>query len=157
MKPKNSRTRIPSPPAKRREPLPWQKPKPAAEDAGAPARLKAILSSASYRKADEDISFLDGDEARGPRLQLDYLKAEVRLTARGIKHTIVVFGSTRILEPIAAKRRVRALEKRFLTKEERQDTAGTPGNSKTHTGQKPFLRHRKGIRPPGEPVRRGMP
>jgi uncharacterized protein (TIGR00730 family) len=116
MKPKNSRTRIPSPPAKRREPLPWQKPKPAAEDAGAPARLKAILSSASYRKADEDISFLDGDEARGPRLQLDYLKAEVRLTARGIKHTIVVFGSTRILEPIAAKRRVRALEKAFSRK-----------------------------------------
>lgn len=46
---------------------------------------------------------------RGPRLQIDYLKAELLLEAQGIEHTIVVFGSTRIREPQAARSRAEAL------------------------------------------------
>jgi uncharacterized protein (TIGR00730 family) len=92
------------PPLRRHRPLPLSRPKPAQEDASAPARLRAILRSASYRPADEDVAFLNYPETRGVRLQLDYLKAESILQAHGVHHTIVVFGSTRIPEPAAARR-----------------------------------------------------
>jgi uncharacterized protein (TIGR00730 family) len=42
-------------------------------------------------------------------LQIDYLKAELLLQRHGVEHTIVVFGSTRIPEAAAARRRVDAL------------------------------------------------
>jgi len=62
------------------------------------------------------VDFLAQDEVRGVRLELDYLKAELLLEAQDIKHTIVVFGSTRIPEPKAAEREVsllrQALEER---------------------------------------------
>ena len=47
--------------------------------------------------------------SRGVRLQIDYLKAEFSLQQHGVKDTIVVFGSTRICEPAAARRKVEAL------------------------------------------------
>jgi uncharacterized protein (TIGR00730 family) len=104
--------RVPTPahPHKRREPLPWHRPKPGHEDPEAPGRLKAILESASYRQADQDIDFLNRGDTRGLRLQLDYLKPEYALEEHGIGHTIVVFGSTRISEPGAAQRHVDELE-----------------------------------------------
>jgi len=61
-------------------------------------QLKAILSDPSYTVAEEDKNFLYSDEARGVRLQLDYLKAEVKMREHGIDHTIVVFGSARTPE-----------------------------------------------------------
>ncbi|MGH6877746.1 MAG: LOG family protein, partial [Rhizomicrobium sp.] len=105
--------RIPPPPhpSVRRRPLPTQLPKPAAEDADAPAALKAILESPSYRQADHDTDFLARADTRDMRLALDYEKAELLLHERGIAHTIVVFGSTRICEPAAARRRVADLSK----------------------------------------------
>ncbi len=90
----------------RNEPLPWQSPKPSHEDPLCPGKLQAILNSSSYTPAIEDVDFLDGDDARGVRLQLDYLKPDRLLKQHGIKHTIVVFGSTRIVEPPAAKKKV---------------------------------------------------
>ncbi len=99
----------PAHPHKRREPLPWQEPKSAADDPDAPRRVQAIMASASYREADQDVVFLDQPESRGVRLQLDYLKAEISLQHHRIDRTIVVFGSTRIGEPNAAQRRVKAL------------------------------------------------
>jgi uncharacterized protein (TIGR00730 family) len=102
---------IPEPahPHHRREPLPWHRPKPAEEDPEAPGRLRAILESPSYRQADQDVDFLGRDETRGLRLQLDYLKPQLLLEQREIRHTVVVFGSTRIPEPGAARRKVAAL------------------------------------------------
>jgi uncharacterized protein (TIGR00730 family) len=93
----------------RREPLPWQRPKPAEEDPDAPARVRALLQSPTYRQADSDVDFLNLDETRGVRLQIDYLKAELLLAERGVEHTIVVFGSTRLREPRAARQRVDSL------------------------------------------------
>ena len=58
-------------------------------------QLQNILSGTSYAVAEEDKNFLYSDPARGVRLQLDYLKAEVKLREEGINHTIVVFGSAR--------------------------------------------------------------
>ncbi len=79
------------------------------DDAGALQRIEAIINSPGYRQADEDIDFLSRDETRGVRLQIDYSKPELLLHEHGIEHTIVVFGSTRIEEPGAARRKVAAL------------------------------------------------
>ena len=49
-----------------------------------------------------------GDIARAARLQTDYLTAEQALDQLGIRHTIVVFGSTRIREPAQAAAAVAA-------------------------------------------------
>jgi len=92
----------------RRTPLPWQTAKSAADDPQAPARLAAILSSPSYSAGDADTAFLQREELRGERLQLDYLKPELLLQAAGIQHAIVVFGGTRIAEPAVAQRRLQA-------------------------------------------------
>jgi uncharacterized protein (TIGR00730 family) len=94
----------PARPRARREPLPWQIPKPAEDDSEAPARLKAIMESSGYCEADQDPDFLELEEMRGLRLQVDYAKPEMLLTRHGITQTIVVFGSTRIPEPAAAQR-----------------------------------------------------
>ena len=106
---KSLRISPPAHPHQRREPLPWQQPKPAEEDPDAPQRVKAILSSPSYRQADQDIVFLNRDDTRGVRLQVDYLKPELLLEQHGVSHTIVVFGSTRIPEPAAARRNLARL------------------------------------------------
>jgi len=105
---------IPTPahPEKRRTPLPGHQPKPAHEDVEAPSRLQAILDSPSYREADQDVDFLNLDETRGVRLQIDYWKPELLLEQHHVRHTIVVFGSTRIPEPAAARRRVAELRER---------------------------------------------
>jgi uncharacterized protein (TIGR00730 family) len=95
-------------PRQRRNPLPEQAPKCAEDDPDAPRRVQAILASPSYREADRDVDFLQVDAARGVRLQIDYTKAELLLREHGIEHTIVVFGSTRITEPAAARRRLDA-------------------------------------------------
>ncbi len=85
----------PAHPNKRREALPWQEPKPIEEDPEALIRVRAILDSPSYRRADSDIDFLDKDGVRGVRLEIDYLKAELLLEEHQIRQTIVVFGGTR--------------------------------------------------------------
>jgi uncharacterized protein (TIGR00730 family) len=68
-------------------------------------RIRNILQSPAFRRADRDVDFLDEDDVRGTRLQLDYLKTELNLRRRGIEQTIVVFGSTRIPDPVEAKGR----------------------------------------------------
>ncbi|MGR9037671.1 MAG: cytochrome D ubiquinol oxidase subunit II, partial [Gammaproteobacteria bacterium] len=98
------------------EPLPSQEPKAAEEDPEAPQRVKKLLSSASYRQADQDVDFLNQDDLRSFRLQVDFLKAERLLQESKIKHSIVVFGGTRIKEPGEAKRRVQALKTVLATK-----------------------------------------
>jgi uncharacterized protein (TIGR00730 family) len=109
--PSADQPQIPTPPDPllRREPLPGQSPKPAEDDPYAPARVTTLLESASYRRADEDLDFLAHDGMRGVRLQIDYLKPELLLDEHRIRNTIVVFGSTRISEPRAARQRVEAL------------------------------------------------
>jgi len=113
---------IPSPAhlSKRQEPLPAQTPKPGHDDPNAPALLREILNSPTYRQADEDVDFLDRDDTRGLRLQLDYLKPQLLLEEHGIANTIVVFGSTRICEPCAARRRVDELKE--VLKSDRDNT-----------------------------------
>ncbi len=104
-----SKPRRPAPPPPARAvPLPEEHPKPAVQDPAAPARVQAILDSASYRIADQDPDFLGLEDTRGLRLHVDYLKPELLLREHGIDHTIVVYGGTRISEPAAAQREVAA-------------------------------------------------
>jgi len=114
---------IPSPPhpRQRREPLPDCRPKPAHEDQGAPDRMRAIMDSPGYRQADQDIDYLNLDETRGVRLQIDYQKPEYLLEQHDIRHTIVVFGSTRIPEPGAARRKFDELRARLDADADNQD------------------------------------
>ena len=115
--PSSGKVAIPQPahPDKRQQPLPWHRPKSAAEDPDAPARTRAILESPSYVLAEQDLAFLTRDEARGVRLQIEYLKPETLLTEHAIRNTIVVYGSTRIAEPAAARRRVETLRRELET------------------------------------------
>jgi len=119
---KHHRPEVPLPahPRQRKQALPWQTPKPRAEDPDAPAKLEQILNSPSYIQADRDTGFLARDDARAIRLQLDYLKPEILLNQHGILHTIVVFGSTRISEPAAAKTKVNALREALAAAPEDQ-------------------------------------
>jgi uncharacterized protein (TIGR00730 family) len=108
--PPASQSCIPAPPPhRRREPLPWQQPKPVEEDPEAPQRVLANMRAPGYRLADHDIDFLRRDDVRGVRLQMDYLKAELLLEEHRVQHSVVVFGSTRICEPAVARRRVETL------------------------------------------------
>ncbi len=95
----------------RREPLPGDRPKPARDDPGALERIERIKASPTYRLAYEDSDFLTSDDTLAARLLLEYTKPELELRRKGIEHTIVVFGSTRIPEPAEARRRLEAAER----------------------------------------------
>ena len=107
--PAGSQVPAPANPHKRRQPLPWCQPKSAEEDPEALRRVHAIMENPSYRRSDQDIDLLARGELRGVRLQLDYFKTELSLEQQAIDHTIVVFGSTRICEPMAARSNVDCL------------------------------------------------
>jgi hypothetical protein len=113
----SEKMRIPQPahPDRRQQPLPSHRPKSPDEDPDAPSRVRAILASPSYRLAEQDLAFLGRDEARGVRLQIEYLKPETLLQEHAIRDTIVVYGSTRIPEPTAARRGVEALRQALET------------------------------------------
>ncbi len=120
MKKKHGVTRqvhIPAPPhpQQRRQPLPGCQPKPASEDPGAQDRVQAILENPSYLQADQDVGFLNLDETRGVRLQIDYQKPEFLLQQHNIRHTIVAFGSTRIHDPLAAQLKVEDLQAQLVS------------------------------------------
>ncbi len=110
--------KVPQPahPHQRKEPLPWQVPKPTEDDAQCAAKLEAILNSPSYIPAIQDKVFLSGEAARGVRLQLDYMKADVLLKENSVRHTVVVFGSTRISEPMVAQRKVDQLREALIAR-----------------------------------------
>jgi uncharacterized protein (TIGR00730 family) len=74
-------------------------------------QIKTIINDPSYEIAEEDKNFIYSNEARGVRLQLDYLKAEVKMQKQGIDHTIVVFGSARIVEFDTAMKELKKIEK----------------------------------------------
>lgn len=120
MSTRNDSERSPDTPSTPADPLRRQ---PAADVNGAASvdpRVRALLESPSFRQADRDPEFLSLDAARGVRLQIDYLKAELLLEQHGVQHTIVVFGSTRIREPEQARRAAEALAAR---------AAAEPGNA----------------------------
>ena len=77
-------------------------------DAEARERVRRLVASPSYKQADEDKAFLLRPEMCGVRLQLDFWKTEEILQRHGIQHTVVVYGSTRLIEPQVAEQRLSA-------------------------------------------------
>ncbi|MEQ8788234.1 MAG: TIGR00730 family Rossman fold protein [Pirellulaceae bacterium] len=69
--------------------------------------LRAILESPSYRLAERDVEFLQQEELRPVRMQLELLKPEMSLSMQQIESTVVVFGGTRILEQAKAEEQVK--------------------------------------------------
>lgn len=66
--------------------------------------------STSYRLAYDDEDFMQRDELRPLRLQLELLKPELLQQDFGIRSTVVVFGSTRITDRSTASERLRRAE-----------------------------------------------
>ena len=67
-------------------------------------------SSSSYIPADRDAEFLQREDLRPIRLQLELLKPDLIQKEHGIRSTIVVFGSSRLQEPAAAQAALRLAE-----------------------------------------------
>ena len=95
---------------KKRKNLPWEKPKLESEEPKAREMIERIKKSPTYKLAIEDSDFLESDEARGVRLELDYMKAELQIKRYGIEHTIVVFGSARIIEHKTAMQKLKEIQ-----------------------------------------------
>ncbi|MDK9706983.1 MAG: TIGR00730 family Rossman fold protein [Desulforhopalus sp.] len=76
-------------------------------------------ASASYRLSYTDIDFLNREELRPVRLQLELLKPEMLMKEHGIDATVVVFGGSRIPEEREASERLAQAE---------QQAAASPGD-----------------------------
>ncbi len=80
-------------------------------------RLKrTLLQAPSYRRADQDLEFLNREELRPVRLQLELLKPELIQREEGIRSTIVVFGSSRLVEPAVAREQLAKAERSLALK-----------------------------------------
>ena len=77
---------------------------------------KTYKQTSVQKYTKEDKQFLYSDDARGIRLQLDYLKAETRLKKHGVDHTIVVFGSARVIEFAEALKKLEKIKQKFEAK-----------------------------------------
>jgi len=104
--------------SKRETKLPWEKPKLESEEPKVHELVEKIKKSPTYRLAIKDDDFLESDSARGVRLELDYIKAEIEIQKHGIEHTIVVFGSARIKEHQTAMDELKAIEEKLDKKPE---------------------------------------
>jgi len=69
--------------------------------------------SPSYIKAYEDVAFLNRNELRPIRLQLELLKTELALQEHNVRSTVVVFGGTRISSPDEARAHLAEVEHRL--------------------------------------------
>ncbi len=99
-------------PKERDTKLPWQSPSKSIElDSRAKENLEAIVNSPTYKKAMDDRAFLLEEATLPIRLQLDYLKVEEVLQRFGIEKTVVVYGSTRIVESRLARSRLEEIER----------------------------------------------
>jgi uncharacterized protein (TIGR00730 family) len=81
------------------------------DDQRAQRNLRQILASSSYRLAERDIDLLAQPELRPVRMQLELLKPELAFIRQNILSTIVVFGSTQIVERQKAEELLAAAEK----------------------------------------------
>ncbi|NQV66311.1 MAG: 3-isopropylmalate dehydrogenase, partial [SAR86 cluster bacterium] len=94
-------------------------------------------SSPSYRLAYADDDFILTDEMRPVRLLLELSKPELTLNEHDINHTIVIFGSARILSPEVAAEMLRGIAERLQA---------NPTDKQLLTEQRQALRTAKRVR-----------
>ncbi|MEN6451112.1 MAG: LOG family protein [Thermoguttaceae bacterium] len=75
--------------------------------------LSKLLQAPSYRVAYKDVDFLNQPEMRAARIELELLKPELYFQQNGVRSTIVVFGSTRIIEPAQARQQLEQAEQKL--------------------------------------------
>ncbi|QIL69270.1 TIGR00730 family Rossman fold protein [Diaphorobacter sp. HDW4B] len=68
------------------------------------------LEADAYRLAFADPEFMLRRETRGIRFQLELLKPDLDMAALGVEHTVVVYGSARMLSPEDAEQQLAAAE-----------------------------------------------
>ncbi|MDR2346724.1 MAG: LOG family protein [Planctomycetaceae bacterium] len=68
--------------------------------------VQFLLDAPSYRIAYHDADFIKGDAARSIRLQLEVAKPDVLMQRLGIRSTVIVFGSARIVSKEQAQLRL---------------------------------------------------
>lgn len=83
------------------------------EDSQREMNLQKILQSLSYRVAYQDVDFLMQPELRAARMELELLKPELYFQRNNIRSTIVLFGSTRIIEPALAQEQLERAKSRL--------------------------------------------
>ena len=66
------------------------------------------LEADAYRLAFADPEFMLRRETRGIRFQLELLKPDLDMAALGVEHTVVVYGSARMLSPEDAEQQLAA-------------------------------------------------
>ncbi|MDR1384958.1 MAG: TIGR00730 family Rossman fold protein [Planctomycetaceae bacterium] len=76
-------------------------------------QTELLLDSPGYILAYEDEKFLNSQEARAYRIQLEVVKPEIILKAEHICSTVIVFGSARFLSGDVAQRMVEDAEQQF--------------------------------------------
>lgn len=74
------------------------------------AAIERILRSPSYRVAYQDLDFLTDPKLRATRMELELLKPELAFEREKIISTVVVFGSTRIVDEAEAREKVELAE-----------------------------------------------
>ncbi len=78
--------------------------------------LADVMNSPTYRKAYQDRTFMNLEELRPIRIQLELLKPEMMLTKNDIRSTIVVFGSARMHSPEIMHKKIRSLRRKVKAK-----------------------------------------
>ncbi len=68
------------------------------------------LEADAYRLAFADPEFMLRRETRGIRFQLELLKPDLDMAALGVEHTVVVYGSARMLSPEDAEQQLAAAQ-----------------------------------------------
>ena len=94
---------------------------------------KAELSK-SYQFAFNDVDFLNRQETRGIRFELELLKPELVLKEHGINHTIVVFGSAKCMSQDCAQ----LLVQKATTEKEKEYANQAFENSKHYESARQF-------------------
>ncbi|KAA3641309.1 MAG: TIGR00730 family Rossman fold protein [Proteobacteria bacterium] len=99
------------------------------------ALIRAIISGDAYRLAYEDKDFLNSDDLRPIRLQLELLKPEQELRRQKVSSTVVVFGSARTLSHDQAHAALTELEARSSSEKVDEQHAKQLANAKNQLAQ----------------------
>lgn len=103
-----------------------------------PQAKPPFLSSPAYKRADSDLDFLQRDDLRAVRLQLEWFKPELIQQDEGIESTIVVFGSARLLEQAAAKAKLLIAEEEFAASPQDPEKNRALAIAKNHAALSPY-------------------
>ena len=95
-------------------------------------------SSPAFQRADSDPEFLQRDELRAVRLQLEWFKPELIQQDEGIESTIVVFGSARLLEPADAKAKLLIAEQELAASPQDPEKKRAAAIARNHAALSPY-------------------